>query len=307
MLNKKILNHQRFYILAVSGGPDSMFLLDNFRQRQYKFAVAHVNYHKREESYQDEKLVKGYCQTWNLPCFICSVEPGEHSSAKNFQAWAREKRYNFFQKIAQQNKTRYIITAHHLDDHLETYLLQKQKKSLVEYWGLSPKTRWKNIYILRPLIHLEKKQIYQYLKRNKIPYILDQTNYLPIYQRNIVRQKIINSPVEEKEQLLKEIKQKNQALYQTKLLLKKQIKEAIFNSTLNLNTWASNSSELKMRLLYYWINKSTDQEFVNRKKNILLETKKQLESPKKNLMIVLNKNYQVKKNYPWANIENISL
>jgi hypothetical protein len=59
-------------------------------------------------------------------------------------------------------------------------------------------------------------------------------------------------------------------------------------------------------LLYYWINKNTDQEFVNRKKQILLEVKKQLESSKKNLMIILNKNYQVKKNYPLAILEKIT-
>jgi len=63
MLNEKILHRQHFYILAVSGGPDSMFLLDNLRQRGYKLAVAHVNYHKREASNQEEKLVKEYCQT----------------------------------------------------------------------------------------------------------------------------------------------------------------------------------------------------------------------------------------------------
>jgi tRNA(Ile)-lysidine synthase TilS/MesJ len=61
MLKEEILNRQHFYVLAVSGGPDSMLLLDNLRQGGYKFAVAHVNYHKREESDQDEKLVKKYC------------------------------------------------------------------------------------------------------------------------------------------------------------------------------------------------------------------------------------------------------
>ena len=60
---EKILNQQHFYVLAVSGGPDSMLLLDNLRQKGYRLAVAHVNYHKRKESDQDEKLVKKYCQT----------------------------------------------------------------------------------------------------------------------------------------------------------------------------------------------------------------------------------------------------
>jgi len=60
---EKILNQQHFYVLAVSGGPDSMFLLDNLRQKRYKLIVAHVNYHKRKESDRDEELVKEYCRT----------------------------------------------------------------------------------------------------------------------------------------------------------------------------------------------------------------------------------------------------
>lgn len=299
----KILNQQYFYVLAVSGGPDSMFLLDNLRQKGYRLAVAHVNYHKRKESDRDEKLVKRYCRTWNLPCFVCPIESSEQLSAKNFQAWAREKRYSFFRKIAQQNQTKYILTAHHLNDHLETYLFQKQRKSLVKHWGLSSKVRWKDVYILRPLIHLSKEQIYQYLSKKKIPYVIDQTNYLPTYQRNIIRQKMINFSAEKKERLFKEIVQKNQELHQIELLLKKKAKKVIANSTLNLNSWATDSPELKIRLLYYWINKNTNQEFVNRKKGIFWETKKQLESPKKILTIILNKNYRVQKNYPWANIE----
>jgi len=57
MLNEKIINKKYFYILAISGGPDSMFLLDKMRSLNYNFAVAHVNYHHREESDQDEEIV----------------------------------------------------------------------------------------------------------------------------------------------------------------------------------------------------------------------------------------------------------
>ena len=62
MFNKKILNKKHTYILGISGGPDSMFLLDKMRCLNFDFVVAHINYHKREESNQDEKLVKEYCQ-----------------------------------------------------------------------------------------------------------------------------------------------------------------------------------------------------------------------------------------------------
>jgi len=131
MLNEKILNKKYFYILAVSGGPDSMFLLDKMWSLNYNFAVAHVNYHQREESNEDEALVRKYCQVQNLPFFTYRFK--KYSQKKNFQAEAREIRYSFFQTIAQQWQSRHIITAHHFDDHLETYYLQKKRKSLVEH------------------------------------------------------------------------------------------------------------------------------------------------------------------------------
>jgi len=87
---------------------------------------------------------------------------------------------------------------------------------------------------LRPLLRLSKEKIFQYLHQNNIPYAIDKTNYLPIYQRNIIRQKLLRYFPLEKKELLKEIKQKNQELRKTKLLLKEQIKQAIANSFLNL-------------------------------------------------------------------------
>ncbi|KLL03069.1 MAG: tRNA(Ile)-lysidine synthase [Mycoplasmataceae bacterium CE_OT135] len=306
MLNKKILNQKHTYVLGVSGGPDSMFLLDNMRRWGFNFAVAHVNYHKRAESNQDEELVRKYCQKWDLPFFVCQAQPQEYSSAKNFQAWARKKRYNFFQELAQQKQTKYIVVAHHFNDHLETYYWQKKRKSLVEYWGLAPKIRWQdkkqNIYILRPLLHLSKEQICQYLHQNNLLYSLDKTNYLPIYQRNIIRQELINFSPKKIKELRKEIQLKNQELRKTKLFLKRQIKEVLVNSILDLKKWETNSPELKLRLLYYWINKRTNNTFINQKKQIWPEISKQLASKKKKINIILNKNYQISKNFPWATL-----
>ena len=287
-----------------------MFLLDKMRSLNYNFAVTHVNYHHREESDQDEEIVRKYCQIWNLPFFACQVQSKFQFQKKNFQAKARETRYNFFQTVAKQWKSRYIITAHHLDDHLETYYLQKQRSSLVENWGLVPKVCWirskvKKFWILRPLLAVKKKQIHQYLTQKNIPYVIDKTNYLPFYQRNIIRQKINSLSATEKKALQNEIKQKNRELCQTKKLLKKQIKEVIINSSFNLAIWETNSPELKLRLLYYWINQNTSNAFVNRKRQIYPEVSKQLTSPKKNITIILSKNYQIKKTYPWAVLKKV--
>jgi len=118
--------------LAVSGGPDSMFLLDKMRLGRYNLVVAHVNYKKRENSDYDEKLVRNYCQKYSLPCEVYQFQGSEYSSISNFQDKARRIRYDFCQELAQKYQTKHIVVAHHLDDHLETYLLQKQRNSLVE-------------------------------------------------------------------------------------------------------------------------------------------------------------------------------
>jgi len=95
--------------------------------------VAHVNYKKRENSDYDEKLVRNYCQKHFLACEVYQVKGSEYNSTSNFQDRARKIRYDFFQKLANKYQTKYIVVAHHLDDHLETYLLQKQRNSLVEH------------------------------------------------------------------------------------------------------------------------------------------------------------------------------
>src|ERR1700753_777516 len=127
------LAKNKLHILAISGGPDSMFLLDNMRNSGYSLVVAHVNYKKRPESDQEEKLVKNYCQKYFLPCEVYQVQDSEYNSKSNFQDQARKIRYNFFQNLADKYQTNYIVVAHHFDDHLETYLLQNQRKSLVDY------------------------------------------------------------------------------------------------------------------------------------------------------------------------------
>src|SRR3954451_15338483 len=125
-----ILAKNRLYILAVSGGPDSMFLLEKMRLEGFNLVVTHVNYKKRESSDYDENLVRSYCQKYSLLCEVYQFQGSEYSSVSNFQDRARKVRYDFLQKLADKYRTKYIAVAHHLDDHLETYLLQKKRKSL---------------------------------------------------------------------------------------------------------------------------------------------------------------------------------
>jgi tRNA(Ile)-lysidine synthase TilS/MesJ len=85
LFNQKIFSKNNLYLVAVSGGPDSMFCLENMRIRGYKIVVAHVNYQKRIESGYDESLVRDYCQRYSLPLEVRRVEKNEYLPSANFQ------------------------------------------------------------------------------------------------------------------------------------------------------------------------------------------------------------------------------
>jgi tRNA(Ile)-lysidine synthase len=284
--------------VGVSGGPDSMFLLDNMRAQSHKIIVAHINYKKREGSDYDENLTKQYCQKYSLPCEVYQVNGSEYNYISNFQDRARKVRYNFFQKLATKHQTKYIVIAHHWNDHCETYLLQKQRKSLVDYWGMPAKAKQGKYWIIRPLLSLDKQQIYWYLTKKKIDFAVDCTNQLPIYQRNIIRQKLNNlSKKREKNAIEKEIEDKNQELRKTKILVKTAAKQLIVSpSILQLNREIEYSREVYLRLLYFWINEATDGILQQRKKKLLSEIYKQLYiSKKNNLNIDLGNNFYLTK------------
>src|SRR5437016_3308311 len=115
--SSKILDKNRLYVLAVSGGSDSMFLLEKMRCEGYNLVAAHVNYKKRENSDDDEKVVRNYCQKYSLPCEVYQIKGSEYNSINNFQDRARQIRYVFLQKLAEKHQTKYIVVAHHGDDH----------------------------------------------------------------------------------------------------------------------------------------------------------------------------------------------
>ncbi|WP_147411442.1 tRNA lysidine(34) synthetase TilS [endosymbiont GvMRE of Glomus versiforme] len=289
--NNKTLVKKKLYVLAVSGGPDSMFLLDKMRSEGYNLVVAHVNYKKRIDSDYDEKVVKNYCQKYSLPLKIYQVKSSEYASVHNFQDRARQIRYDFFQKLAKKYQTWYIVVAHHGDDHLETYLLQKQRKSLVEYWGLPAATKQGKYWILRPILSLNKQQIFRYLIKKKIDYAIDTTNKSSIYQRNAVRHNLDRISLKKKRELEKEIKEANQELRKIRNLVKNAVEKLIiFPHILKLDDKIEYSSEVYLRLLYFWINQAVSgTTLVKKKKKLLKETYKQLfKSKKKNLIIKTN-------------------
>lgn len=203
------------YVVACSCGPDSMCLLDQMIKEKFSLVVAHVNYHKRIDSDAEETLLRKYCQRHNVPIFVLDSSKLKHSG--NFQAWARKVRYQFFKDILEQNECDAVAVAHQQDDLLETYLMQKAKKSFVSYYGIQKETVLDGVKIVRPLLDKSKKELEQYDVENLVPYSIDWTNLTGLYTRNKYRHDIVERmSIEDREKLLLEINQKNAELHKYK-------------------------------------------------------------------------------------------
>lgn len=172
------------YLLAISGGPDSMYLLNHYKNKN--IIVAHVNYHKRNDSNYDQEIVESFCKKYNIPFFL--LEFSNQKISENFQNWARKFRYSFFEKIYNENNCNYLLVAHHKDDFLETIFLQKNKNKKINYWGIKKKNQLFNMNIKRPFLFKKwKKSIEKYNQKKNIPYATDSSNNENIYLRNQIR------------------------------------------------------------------------------------------------------------------------
>lgn len=173
------------YLLAISGGPDSMFLLNKYKNKQ--IIVAFVNYNQRSNSFVDQEIVERFCLKHNIPLKKLILKKEDFKEG-NFQNWARTVRYDFFFKVAKENQIQTIITAHHKDDFLETCIMQERKNKIINYWGIKKSSIINGFTILRPLLNKYfKNEILSYNKKHNIKYACDYTNEQTKYQRNLVR------------------------------------------------------------------------------------------------------------------------
>ena len=196
------------YVVACSFGPDSMALLDMLQKEGYQIVVAHVNYHKRNESNSEEKALRKYCFDHFVPCEV--LDTTGMACDKNFQEWAREVRYKFFKKVVDMYDAKAVLVAHHQDDLLETFLMQEQRGGIVKYWGIAEKTNIFNVEVIRPLLEFKKSDLLKYNEENNVPYSIDVSNLYDDYERNRIRHTIVEKLTnQERANLLLRIKEKN--------------------------------------------------------------------------------------------------
>ena len=179
------------YLLAVSGGIDSMVLLAVFHKLNLPFEVAHINYQLRgEESEQDQALVHKYCSERNITYHLnrADLQQKLDEDGGNLQQEARKIRYDFFRSILENRSLNCIVTAHHQDDQIETFWLMLSRSAGIT--GLSGMESFSKT-IFRPLLPCSKIEILEWAESNKIQWREDRSNSSNNYQRNLWRNKLL--------------------------------------------------------------------------------------------------------------------
>ncbi|ENY69240.1 tRNA(Ile)-lysidine synthase [Metamycoplasma auris 15026] len=207
--NKIDLNQT--FILGISGGPDSMWMLNLMKKKN--IIVACVNYNHRENSDIDQKIVEDFCAKHHIKYELLILKKEDEKEVGNFQKIARNQRYLFYAQVYKKYDADCLLLAHQKDDLIETYLFQKQTKRNPSFFGIKQTNKLHNMNIFRPMLHLwYKNEIIDFCATYNIPYAIDYTNNLPIYTRNKIRLELKKISNLDKDLLAKQISEINSKL-----------------------------------------------------------------------------------------------
>lgn len=178
-------------LLAVSGGIDSMVLVHLLRQLNYSISLCHCNFQLRGmESLGDQNFVQEYADANEIPLFLTQfdTEAFANDYKLSTQIAARELRYNWFYELLETENYDYILTAHHADDNIETFLINLSRGTGLEGLVGIPA---QNNKIIRPLLPFTRVEIDQYAKENTIQWREDSSNAADKYLRNKIRHHLV--------------------------------------------------------------------------------------------------------------------
>lgn len=203
MLEKKVLNTIQKYelikygdniVVGVSGGPDSMTLLNVLcslkETLQIHLFVAHINHQIRKEAKQDEEYVKDFCAAHQIPFFVLEKDVVQLAKEQKIgtEEAGRKVRYDFFEEICKKVNASKIATAHTANDQAETILMNLMRGSGTN--GLKGMEVKRGKYI-RPLLEITRQEIEQYCQKQQLNPRIDQTNQENVYTRNRIRNELI--------------------------------------------------------------------------------------------------------------------
>lgn len=249
---KKIIKPNDYVIVGVSGGPDSMALLTVLKNVSTNVICAHVNHNVRVESKDEEKFVKNYCQKINVTFESMTIK---NYNNENFHQEARHIRYQFFEDLIKKYHAKYLLTAHHGDDLIETILMRITRGSTLKgYSGFSKEIDKENYKILKPLIELTKDEIIAFNKKNNIDYVIDSSNNKDTYTRNRFRKNVLPFLKKENANIAHKFYQYSKTLQNYDKYIKKisnEIKKNVYNNrVLDIDLFKENDQIIQKEILY---------------------------------------------------------
>ena len=178
-------------LLTVSGGVDSMVMMDFYIRANINFTVAHCNFQLREEeSERDMNFVTDRCKAASVTYYIKRFDTQKYAKDNkiSIQMAARDLRYKWFEELRNQYHFNYIATAHHLDDQAETFFINLIRGTgIAGLHGINPKKE----HLIRPLMFITRAQIEQYAMENGVAFVEDSSNASDKYLRNYIRHNLL--------------------------------------------------------------------------------------------------------------------
>lgn len=186
-----------------SGGPDSTFLFFLFLKLKQLynlyFSIFHLDHKIRPDSYKERELLKRYCEDFDIQLYSFEQDILRISkeNKKNLEDTARVIRYNTAYKVAKEYGFNKLSTAHNFNDFLSTFFINLiNKNHPINLFNLKPKSYWKDLPVIRPIIFIHKKDILKYLDKNHLEYIIDYTNFDTKLLRNKINKYLTNFVVD---------------------------------------------------------------------------------------------------------------
>ena len=178
-------------LIAVSGGVDSVVLCELCHQAGYRFEIAHCNFQLRgEESLRDEKFVRSLAEKYQVKIWVTHFDTTEYAAShkRSIQEAARELRYAWFNRVLEENDFSFLLTAHHLDDSIETSLMNFFKGTgIAGLRGILPRQG----KVIRPLLFAGKQELQDYALHHSLQWVEDSSNESDKYTRNYFRHQVI--------------------------------------------------------------------------------------------------------------------
>lgn len=290
-------------VVAVSGGPDSMALLHLMSKIKKAIDIevicAHVNHNVRIESDSEKVFVETFCKNNNIIFeYMKIMDYGDD----NFHNEARTKRYNYFGKIVKKYNSKYLLTAHHGDDLIETILMRIVRGSTLRgYSGFSRIVKLDGYTVLRPLINVTKEEIFEYNKKNNIEFVQDKSNQKDVYTRNRFRKYIVPEFKKENPNVHNKFYKFSRTLLEYNDYIDKQvekkIKEIYPQNVLNIEKFLKEDRVIGMKIIYYILEHIYQDDLMlitDHHADLIYNL---IKSKKPNLSIFLPNNVRVVKSY----------